>query len=431
MKSVFRSAFRAPRFAIVLGLIVLGLGAALFAWRYCSTSREPAGAALHWRQAQEALQAQDFDRAREHLTYCVQSWPAHAETHFLLARIARRTDDLETSETYLKLAEAMQWNPADIGLERLLARAQTGSLGDTQARLFEYLEESPGAEELVYEALIKGNLVLYQLPEAAHLATRWLEEHPDRWQPWLYRGRAHYLNHVLGRAVADYRRALEILPHLRQGRLWYASALVLDGHFDEALPVFEKYVADYPTDSAGLLGLAYCHQMLKQPAEAEKWLERLLTQDPKHAAGLLLRARLELDRDAPQQALPWLKRAEAAAPSDVEIVQGFILAYRLLGQTAEAKQYQERLEELRKLTKRLEVVRTEILRSPKELAPRHEAGVLCLRLGHPREAADWLIGALAVDPNHRPTHEALAQCFEQLGDKNLAEYHRHRAAKKQ
>jgi Tfp pilus assembly protein PilF len=418
---------RILRWAIVFGLVVSGLGGAILAWRHGSASREPTGAALHWRLAHEALQAQDFASAREHLECCVQSWPAHTQTHFLLARVSRRADDLESAERHLQVAEALQWYPEEIALERLLTRAQAGNLGDTEAVLLQRLEESPGADELVYEALIKGNLVVYQLPQAAHLATRWLEEYPDRWQPWLYRGRAHYLNHALGRAVSDYRRALEALPHHRQGRLWYASALVLDGRFHDALPVFEKYVADYPDDSAGLLGLAYGHQMLKQATEAEKCLERLLSQQPRHAAGLLLRARLEMDRDAPQQALVWLKQAEATVPNDVDIVQGFILAYRQLGKTAEAKQYQERLEELRQFTKRLDAVRAQILRSPKEIGPRHEAGVLSLRLGQPREAADWLVGALALDPNHRPTHEVLAQCFEQLGEKHLAEYHRRRS----
>jgi tetratricopeptide (TPR) repeat protein len=413
--------------AIVVGLLALALGGAVLAWQHLKAAGEPGGAALHWRQAHEALRAQDFANAREHLEYCVQNWPAHAQTHFLLARTSRRADDLEYAARHLKIAEALQWYPEEIALERLLARAQAGDLRETESVLLQRLEENSGADELIYEALIKGNLVVFQLPQAMSLATRWLEEHPDRWQPWLYRGRAHYLNNTLGRAIADYRRALQALPHLRQGRLWYASALVLDGRFRDALPAFEQYVADYPDDSAGLLGIAYCHQMLKQSREAEAWLGQLLRQHPKHAAGLLLRARLELDRDAPQQAVVWLKQAEAAAPNDVEIAQAFITAYRQLGKTAEVQHYEQRVEELRKLIKRLDAVRTEIMRSPREVGPRHEAGVLCLRLGQPKQASDWLVGALALDANHRPTHEALAECFERLGDKNLAEYHRRRA----
>jgi Tfp pilus assembly protein PilF len=212
--------------------------------------------------------------------------------------------------------------------------------------------------------------------------------------------------------------------------LWYAGALLLDGRFRDALPVFEKYTADYPDDPAGLLGLANCHLMLKQRAEAEGCLGRLLGRQPGHAAGLLLRARLELDRDDPRQALVWLKKAEAAAPHEVDVIQGLILASRQLGRTAEAKQYEERLGQLRKLNRRLDALRSQILSSPKDVGPRLEAGTLSLRLGQPGEALDWLLGALALDPNHRPTHAALAQCFERLGDKHLAEYHRHRAEDK-
>jgi tetratricopeptide (TPR) repeat protein len=382
---------------------------------------------LHWQRAQEALEAQDFALAREHLGHCVESWPAHAETRFLLARAARRGDDLDGAETQLKVAEAMQWPADEIALERLLAQAQLGDLGRAEAPLLERLEEGSANEELILEALIKGYLTAYRLPEAAHLATGWLEKRPNRWQPWLYRGRAHYLNGAFARAASDYRRALEGLPGLRQGRRWYAGALLLDGRFRDALPVFEKYVADYPDDPAGLLGLANCHLMLKQRGEAEAYLDRLLRRQPNHGAGLLLRARLELDRDELRQALDWLKKAEAAAPHEVDIVQGIIQAYQQLNRPDEVKRYQARLEELRKSNRRLDELRTQILASPKVIGPRHEAASLCLRLGRPREALDWLLGALTVEPDNRATHEALAKCFEQLGDKNLAEYHRGRA----
>jgi tetratricopeptide (TPR) repeat protein len=415
------------KWTVVACLALSGLSGAILAWSRWRAARELTGIAFHWREAQEALQAGDFPRAREHLERCVERSPAHAESHFLLARASRRADDLESAETHLKIAEVLLWPSEDITFERLLTQAQLGNLGGTEATLLERVEENPALDELSLEAIIKGYLVMYRLPEAAHLATRWLSRYPDRWQPWLYRGRAHYLHHALGRAVADYRRALEVQPHHRQGRLWYASALLLDGRFREALPVFQKYVEDYPDDLPGLLGLANCYQMLKQSTEAEECLDRLLRRDPKHAAGLLLRARLDLDRDAPQQALVWLKKAEEAAPHEVDIVGALILAYRQLGKAAEAKRYQERHDELRALTKRLDVLRNEILRSPGELGPRYEAGLLSLRLDQPREARDWLLSALALDLNHRPTHEALARCYEQLGEKHLAEYHRRRA----
>jgi tetratricopeptide (TPR) repeat protein len=417
------------RWLVVLGLVLLLAGGGVFAWQRWGGSREEtAGTAFHWRQAHEALQAQDFARACEQLRLCLDQSPAHAETHFLLARAARRADDLESAQTHLGIAEALGWTPEEVATERLLTKAQLGALGETEATLFARLDERPVPDELILEALIKGYLVVYRLPEAADLATRWIDRSPDRWQPWLYRGRAHYLNHNLGRAAADYRRALEVMPNHRKGRLWYASALVLDGRFADALPSFQKYVEDYPDDAAGLLGLAECLLNLKRRAEAEEVLVRLLEKYPKHIPGLFLRSRLEMDRDAPQQALVWLKRAEELAPHEPDVVQGLILAYRKLGKDAEVKRYQERHQELRKLTRRLDDLRTQILRSPGEVAPRVEAGELSAQLGQTSEALDWLLGALALDVNHRPTHRALARCFEKMGEKNLAEYHRARGA---
>jgi tetratricopeptide (TPR) repeat protein len=416
--------------AVILTVLVLG-GAALGLRAWTGSAGDAAdGPHFHRRQAEEALQAQDFPRAREHLERCLTFWPAHAETRFLLARTCRRADDAVAWQTHLRAAEALQWPAEEVQFEQQLMQAQAGKLNDVEAPLRGQLGSGGAEEELILEALVKGYLDVYRLPECAHWATYWIERHPERWQPWLYRGRAHYLNHATGRAAADYRQALQIKPDLHQGRLWLASALLLGGQFSDALPEFETYLRDDPDDAAGLLGLATCHLELNQQGPAETTLDRLLAHKPDNAAALLVRARLEMARDAPEQALTWLKKAEAVAPHEGDILNALVLASRQLGRQADAKSYQERLDEIHKQTMRLDEARKQIIRNPKEVAPRYEAGVLCLHLDRFQEALDWLLGALALDPNHQPTHQALADCYEKLGDAQHAAYHRFRAEPK-
>jgi tetratricopeptide (TPR) repeat protein len=428
---------RVVRRVILAAVALLALGGAVLGLRAWAQhvsklptpdSRLPSD---HWRQAEEAIEAQDFPRAREHLEQCLASWPAHAETHFLLARVCRREDDAEGWEKHLRTAEALQWPAEGIQFERELMQAQAGKLADVEAPLREELSAGGGADdELILEALVKGYVEAYRLPDAAYWASQWIERHPGRWQPWLYRGRAYYLNHNVGRAAADYRRALEINPDLRRGRMWLGSALLLGGQYTEALPEFETCLRDEPDDAAALLGLATCRLELNQQGPAEAALDRLLARNPKHVAGLLVRARLEMARDAPDRALTWLKKAEAVAPHEGDILNALLLACRQLGRQDEAQAYQQRLDEVHKRTLRLDEVRNQIIKTPKEVGPRYEAGVLCLRLDRTQEAQGWLQGALALDPDHRPTHQALAECYEKLGDPGRAAYHRVRAGQK-
>jgi tetratricopeptide (TPR) repeat protein len=413
-------------------LIVLVLGGAALALRpWASRAGNAAkGAQSSWKQAEQALQNQDFPRAREHLEQCLAYWPAHAETQFLLARACRRAGDVDAWQTHLRAAEALQWPAEDIRFERQLMQAQAGKLASIEANLLEQLNAGCPEEELIVEALVKGCIELYRPADADYWATQWIERHPERWQPWLYRGRVHYLNHATGRAVADYRHALEIKPDLRQGRLWLASALLVGGQFPEALPEFETYLRDEPDDPAGLLGLATCRLELNQQGPAEETLTRLLNRHPDHVAALLVRARLEMSRDAPDKAFVWLKKAEAVAPHEEDILNALVLACRQQGRQDEAATYQKRLEAARKVTARLDAVRNQIILTPNEVGPRYEAGMLCLRLGQAKEALNWLLGALDLAPDHQPTHQALADCYEKLGQTQRAAYHRFIAGQK-
>jgi tetratricopeptide (TPR) repeat protein len=423
---------RVMRRSTLAALAVLALGGAALALRPWAGRTPDAveGPHAHRRQAEQALEAQDSPRAREHLEQCLASWPAHAETHFLLACACRRADDVEAWQRHLRAADALQWPAEEIAFERQLMQAQVGRLAGVEAPLLEQRSAGGAEEELILEALVKGYLEVYRLPDAAYWASHWIERHPGRWQPWLYRGRAHYLNRALGRAAADYRRALEIKPDHRQGRLWLASALLLGGQFAEALPEFETYLRDDPDDPAGLLGLATCYLELNRQGPAEAALDRLLARHPENVAALLVRARLEMARDAPDRALTWLKKAEAVAPREEDILNALVLASRQLGRQAEAEAYQRRLDEVHKETARLDEARRQIIRTPNEVGPRYEAGVLCLRLERAQEALGWLLGALDLDPNYRPTHQALADCYEKLGEPRRAAYHRPRAGQK-
>jgi hypothetical protein len=98
------------------------------------------------------------------------------------------------------------------------------------------------------------------------------------------------------------------------------------------------------------------------------------------------------------------------------------LALRAHGEDAEADRLVPRVEALRKDSARLDELVRIIARNPDAAGPRHEAGVLALRLGRADDGVRYLEGALRTRGDHRPSHAALAEHFRRGGD-SRAEIH--------
>jgi tetratricopeptide (TPR) repeat protein len=103
-------------------------------------------------------------------------------------------------------------------------------------------------------------------------------------------------------------------------------------------------------------------------------------------------------------------------------------ALRQLHREGEAAQVQTRFDRGNDLSLRLwHLVNEEVLRRPDDVALRYDIGSILLDLGRPREALRWLLSALQIDPHLRPSHAALAACYDQLGDPARAQAHRRQA----
>ena len=68
-----------------------------------------------------------------------------------------------------------------------------------------------------------------------------------------------------------------------------------------------------------------------------------------------------------------------------------------------------------------------IANQPDDATLRYQAGMLCLEMVLEKQASDWFQSVLWIDPNHRPTHLALADYWAKHGQPQRAAYHRRRA----
>jgi thioredoxin-like negative regulator of GroEL len=411
-------------FLPALGLFVLD------PWHWRGAD-EPRTAAQHWQRARQCLDDGDYAAAREHLQYCWEKWPLNADAVFLMARTCRHLDDLAGWEAYLHKAEVLQWPTEQIVLEAHLRQAQTGDLRDVEAGLLTYLREDPPDEKEVRVALARGYLHNRHLNEVVALTDAWAQRHPDDWQARLYRGRAlQFFAPHRDEAVAEYLRVLELKPGQAQARLWLAQLYLVETRYRDALGHYREYEAAHPDDADGLYGLAHCQVSLGEDEVARATLDRLFARAPRHALGLLLRAKLELTGGAPERALPLLRQAETAVPFEPELVYNLAVALKQLGQKAEAERYQQRLRTLTEQSAMLDKLNQKIQDKRDDWELRFQAATLSLQMGREADALREFQVILWNVPGHRATHQALAAHYRQKGDVKRAEYHQARAGKR-
>ncbi len=404
---------------VLAGVAVLGL-AGWFAGRQ-------AWAYYHLRASTRALEHYDFPEALGHLECCLRVWSGSQPTRLLAAQAARRAEQFERAEEHLARAER-QGLTRQTALERFLLRAQQGDLAEVDRPLQQLVIDGHDDAPLIIEALARGYTRTYRQLQARGALLDLIERQPDH--PWahywygnLFQERREYLQ-----AVPQYRRAVELAPQRALFRLHLAQVLLQTNQALEAWPYFERLLSESPTDPEVLLGAAACLRRLNQPAAAHEYLDTLLRDHPDHAEALAERGRVFSDQGRPAEAIRCLRKAFQREPWNYSI--GFALFSELREQgDPEADAVWQRIAAIRRDEVRQQQILDDLGKQGRSAALRHEMGVILLRSGSEGAALGWFAAALQDDPDHRPTHEALANYYEKKGNTEAAAYHRQRAGR--
>jgi predicted Zn-dependent protease len=413
---------RAKRRWIVLLLVVVVLG--LGGW----WGGRQLWARYHLRAAEQRLERYDFPEAVEHLERCLSIWPHSAAVRLQAARAARRADLLDRAEEHLAECEKAGVTPAT-GLERFLLQAQRGDLAEVQSTLAGLLQENSPDTTLILEALALGHLRLSSWGGVAESVKRLLERDPDH--PWAYYWRGTMLERVqrIPRALPDYRRAVELAPHRTLFRVALAGALVQGGQPAEAWPFFQQLQGEAPTNPDVLLGTARCLRGLNRPSEALPFLDALLRDHPDLADGWAERGRAHADQGDHAEAVRCLRKALALQPGSYAIAYSLFTALREQGNDREANAILAGVEQAKSDALRLQELTLQQASQPRNASLRYEMAMIYLRKKADKEALQWFAVALSLDPNHRPTHQALADYYMKQGNTQAAAYHRERAGR--
>ena len=384
-------------------------------------------AEYHLRQAQEALHHWDFATARTHLDECLEMRPGDASLHLLAARTARRGGFFDEAEKHLWKCQSLEGISPVNTLEWVLLCAHRGQLTpEIESYLIDRLVHDDPETSLILEALAFGYNHIYNLNGAQECLKRLCQRKPNNAFALMWYGRLLETTWAYSKAVEAFQRAVDSAPDYVDARRALAGALLQDvRNSTAAAEQFEWLRQRWPDDPEALLGLALCRSELGETEQAVELFDTLLRAHPEDCRALTKRGKLELQRNHPQEAEEYLQRSLAQGGPEREALFLLNQAQTHQGKRKAAQKTQVALEKLETDMKQMEAALRLVSKAPRDPGPRLELARICVRNGQEQEALRWLLGTLQIAPDHQPTHQALAECYERIGQPEQAELHRH------
>jgi tetratricopeptide (TPR) repeat protein len=409
-----------PLLTVLVLLFLLVIGAAAGFYCYALMELDDARADVREGRPAEALRRLDV---------CLFVWPRSTEVHLLAARAARLSGDFNGADRHLKQCMRLANGATEATqLEYLLMRAQTGEEDEVAPALFARVENKHPESLFFLETLAGAYMRHLRFGPAYFCLSRWIKEAPDTAKPYHWRGWVLERLNNNKEAMEDYERALELQPDLAAVRLRVVEILLEQHRPREALPHLKRLRRELPDRADILARMGECRFLQGRAKEARALLEAAVKKLPEDRPLLVHLAKLELQEGRPARAEQWARRAVKVDPADAEARFNLASSLRLQGRKQEAadalaeyKRYQKVQEQANRL------LREEAKHPTSDPGAPSQIGILLLRLGQERPALHWLNQALLRDPNHRPTLRALADHYEQKGDRENAAAYRRRA----
>jgi predicted Zn-dependent protease len=383
-------------------------------------------AVREWRQAVAAVRDAKPAEARGRLNLCLKVWPNDPAVHRLAARAAWQTGDLRFAEDQLNACLKLEHGASeDTQLEFLLMRTRTGELSEVVPLLYDFVARGHRDSAVILETIASAYMHDLQYHEAYLALNRWVLVAPDSTRAYHFRGWVLERMNQAALAMDDYLKALELDPNLTVVRLRVAEMYLEDKDPVQAIPHLEFLLARDPNRPETRARLGQCRYLQGRSTEARELLEGVLGEMPGDSQVLLYLARLDLDDRQATRAEQRLRKALAVDPSELEAQFVLASALRMQGRDAEAEaelaDYNRQRTELERVDSLLLAEARTPSRDPQVA---FEIGRLLLRIHRDPQAIHWLTEALDRDPNHRATHQLLAEYFETHGEPERAAVHR-------
>jgi predicted Zn-dependent protease len=272
---------------------------------------------------------------------------------------------------------------------------------------------------------VAGDLARFRWADAARTLDDWLDREPDDTTALLLRGKLQEQRQDAEGAAAAYRRVLALDPDHDEARLRLATVLLQRYYGEEALPHLEFLRRRLPDSPEVAYQWAVALGLQGRSAEARAALDELLRAHPDQAAARAARARYAAQDGDDAAALDDLARAVRLDPGDLTVRHQYAQALTRAGRAAEAAREQQAVDRMKGDLERMsQLIAGPLQSAPNDPAVHHQIALIALRSGRPADGVRWLRGALQVDPDHLPSHQALAAYYQASGNPVLAARHR-------
>ncbi len=416
---------RRPAVWIVASVVVL-LAGLVAAYVYHTNT-----VARQWEKVQQALERQDLPAADDALRGYLTHSSASAEGHFLLAQTLRREGQFDEAERERAEAQRLGWDAEAVRRETSLAWLQRQGVREKSADELRALAQGASPDRALLESLYRGDLALRNWDRAGLWLFLWLEHYPDDWAPRLWEAELLERFQKYDRARAGYLRVLDLRPDQPRALLG-VGLIALDNRADytEAETYLGRYLVHDPRHAGARLGLARCRYGRGELPTARQAAADVLADEPHNPAAALLLGTVESEAGHDEEALWWLRQAEADGADVLNVNYELALVLRRLSRTEEAEECSRRFTARREAFRDLETALRLSGREPDSADRSHAVGRAYRALGDPDQAALWFQKAVRQDPAHRPSHAALADYFAHQSDQDAAaraEFHRRQA----
>jgi tetratricopeptide (TPR) repeat protein len=302
-----------------------------------------------------------------------------------------------------------------------------GEIEEFDSTLRARLERDPFRGPLILEALAEGYARMYRVLEAQNCLVQWLNYEPDNTRALFLRGKALQQVRRWEPSVADFRRVVELDPEQDDARQRLVLGLLELSRYEEALGHLEHLRKDHGSDIDLQVRMARCYHGMGQSKQARQILEGVLQKDPEHGAALFLLGKVALMAGQLDEAERWLRQAARVMPYDYATQWHLYEALRRQDEnSAQARDQLARAENLKQRWERLSDITTrKFAVRPHDATLHYEAGMLLMELGNKDLGARWLSCAIKEKKGDYPEAQlALAEYFEERGDKQTAEEYR-------
>lgn len=375
-------------------------------------------------KAEQALKEYQFEQATAALKECIQQRPKSPPLRLLAAQAARRNGDLDEAEAQLiQYRELDGENKTDAALQWSMLFAQQGRMQEVDY-LIKAIEYRHPESEQILEALAQGSIHTYNL----HRATFWIRELLERYPNnpvglWL---KAETMSTMGNRKLAlkELQDLVKKHPSGSKFRKSLVRMLSTMQKYEQAIPHYQVLQRQAPGDLETVLGLAHCWIQLDRTKEAEPLVREIEEKYSDNSEALLLCGQYAIQQQRLADAERLLRKAVEIAPFDHQVHLHLGICLKQRDKPEEGQKHIDRSKEIERGLTRLEKLVGAMMAKPNDPEPRLEAGQICLKYGQVSEGLRWLSGALAIDPQHKPTHQALADHFDSVGNAEKAKQHR-------